>query len=45
MKRARCNIQSEPLLKEASYVTVSLPFAAQFTDEIAVGFQFRARRL
>ncbi|MGO8934833.1 MAG: hypothetical protein ACLQDA_14085, partial [Terracidiphilus sp.] len=39
------NVQSEPLLKEAGNVTVSLPLAAQFPDEIAVRFQFRARRL
>jgi hypothetical protein len=45
MECAGRNIQSEPLLKQASHVTVSLPFATQFANEIAVGFQFRARRL
>ena len=44
VERARRNVQSEPLLKEASHVTVSLPFATQFPDQVAMGFQLGARR-
>jgi len=44
VERARRNVQSEPLLKEASHVTVSLPFATQFPDQVAMGFQLGAWR-
>ena len=44
VERARRNVQSEPFLKEASHVTVSLPFATQFPDQVAMGFQLGAWR-
>ena len=44
VERARRNVQSKPLLKEASHVTVSLPLATQFPDQVAMGFQLGAWR-
>src|ERR1039458_3508566 len=45
VERAWRNVKAQSFLKQASDVTVSLPLAAQFSDEIAVGFQFGARWL
>ena len=39
MKRARCNVQSEPLLKEARDIPVGLSLAAQFANQVSMRFQ------
>ena len=44
VERTRRNVQSEPLLKEARDITVSLSLPTQFPDQVAMGFQLRAWR-
>jgi hypothetical protein len=44
MKRARCNIQPESLLKEARDIAVGLSLPAQFADQVSMGFQLGAWR-
>ena len=39
---AECDIHSQPLVEKASDFAVRAPFAAQFADQFAVGFQFGA---
>lgn len=45
MKRARCNVQTEALLKEACDIAVGLSFPAQFADQVSMGFQLGAWKL
>ena len=44
MKRARCNKQTEALLKEARDIAVGLTLPAQFADQVSTGFQLGAWR-
>ena len=44
VERARRNVQSEPLLKEARNIAVGLSPPTQLANQVSMGFQLRAWR-
>ena len=45
VKRAECDMKTQPLVEEPGNFAVRAPFAAKFADQFTVGLQLGARRL